>query len=679
MKNTIILFLITSFCCKNSDLLAQTNILTLDFNRRLHTIDGFGAHQSGEVLNQSWWNQLFFEDMDCSIFRVDLTPVLVSPYSDLSYYSPWFMGSQTRSVFNLEDPANPNGPEGNRVRTYTSAQDYGRTFGGRSAPIAVMGPDLERNIPLFRYQSNQALLKLSEEQAAGNPRILTGSIWSPLPWVKISSGNRYNQNWWPGPVQNTPWPFVWGGNFAGGRLDVSNTPLQVFNDQSMGGSGPTSALTQFARSTAAYIAGYQRFHKVKFYSISIQNELNFEQFYNSATYPLSSQYIAALKLVRTEFDKYPELKDIKIMGPEDLLGGDAYGLWEYGGPIHKNLQYLRNIDNDQEAKNALDFFCIHGYASDGVSSAGSDPRTWQWWANGWTSSPAAGIPSNVNGFTHFGKKSWMTETSGEHYDWIFPKTGFPGQGGFSIALKIHQALTTGVESAWIYWTFSDVDANGNVSDQGLTSPTLRENSPKYVAAKHFFKFIRPGSVLLGSQLNAAQGIHSSSYYNESSKTLVTVIINASSTQQALSILWPANFHNPRAFYSSENNYWQSRTVTLQNNESRIMIDRYSVMTVLTELSPSGQLEWSGKKKAGFHSWIGSTGTSNKILIHAETSQICHITLLSLEGKTLFTSNRYSLNQGLNELDFDLQKLGGSTILLSIQGQDEKYIDKIAIP
>lgn len=182
---------------------------------------------------------------------------------------------------------------------------------------------------------------------------MTASIWSPLPWVKVSSGNRYNQNWWPGPVQNTPWPFVWGGNFAGGRLDVSNTPLQVFNDQSMGGSGPTSALTQFARSTAAYIAGYQRFHKIKFYAISIQNELNFEQFYNSATYPLSSQYITALKIVRAEFDKYPELKDIKIMGPEDLLGGDAYGLWEYGGPVHKNLQYLHNIDRDADAKKRL--------------------------------------------------------------------------------------------------------------------------------------------------------------------------------------------------------------------------------------------------------------------------------------------------------------------------------------
>lgn len=44
------------------------------------------------------------------------------------------------------------------------------------------------------------------------------------------------------------------------------------------------------------------------------------------------------------------------MGPEDLLGGDSYGMWEYGGPVHKNLQYLKNIAADPEALKALDFY-----------------------------------------------------------------------------------------------------------------------------------------------------------------------------------------------------------------------------------------------------------------------------------------------------------------------------------
>lgn len=652
---------------------SQTNTLNIELDKPLHTIDGFGAHQSGDVLNQSWWNQLFFEDMDCSIFRVDLTPVLVSPYSDLSYYSPWFMGSQTRSVFNLEDPANPNGPEGNRVRTYTNAQDYGRTFGGRSAPIAVMGPDIERNILVFRYQTNQALQKISADQIAGIERTMTASIWSPLPWVKVSSGNRYNQNWWPGPVQNTPWPFVWGGNFAGGRLDVSNTPLQVFNDQSMGGSGPTSALTQFARSTAAYIAGYQRFHKIKFYAISIQNELNFEQFYNSATYPLSSQYITALKIVRAEFDKYPELKDIKIMGPEDLLGGDAYGLWEYGGPVHKNLQYLHNIDRDADAKKAIDFFCIHGYAPDGVSSAGSDPRTWQWWVNGWTNSPAQGLPSNIKGFSSYGKKSWMTETSGEHPDWIFPKSGFPGQGGFSIAVKIHQALTTGVESAWIYWTFSDVDANGLVSDQGLTSPTLRQNSPKYVAAKHFFKYIRPGAKLLTSSLTGATGLYASSYLNEKNRTLVTVLVNSSSSNQNINIRWPVNLINQTAYTSSENNYWSNSIPVIQNNESNVSLGRYSVMTIVTDLATNDQNDLAFENDLNV--WINSNENFG-LMLQSQNLQVCDISLVNLEGKLLFETKDYLLNSGINFVQTNLQMESGKIILAVVKNKSKKSVYKL---
>src|SRR5690606_34307171 len=96
------------------DAVGQTVIIDSSPEARHQVIDGFGAHQSGALINQTWWQNLFFDDLGASIFRVDMTPAYVSPYSDLSYYSPWFMGSQTNSVFNLEDPDNPDGPENNR-------------------------------------------------------------------------------------------------------------------------------------------------------------------------------------------------------------------------------------------------------------------------------------------------------------------------------------------------------------------------------------------------------------------------------------------------------------------------------------------------------------------------------------------------------------------------------------
>jgi O-glycosyl hydrolase len=489
------------------------------------------------------------------------------------------MGSATKSPFNLEDPANPNGPEGNRVRTYTGPQDYSRMFGGRSAPIAVMGPDIEKNIDNFIYTNETAIQLGKQNKTKLGDFKLIGSFWSPLPWVKISSGNRYPQNSWPGPVINTPWPFIWGGNFAGGKLDVSDTPLAVFNDQLLGGSGPTSSLTQFARSAAAYILGYQRYHQISFYAISIQNELNFEEFYNSATYPLSSQYITALKAVRKEFDKYSELKSIKIMGPEDLIGGDAYGMWEYGGPVHKNLQYLKNIAADIQADSALDFFCIHGYANDGLTSAGANPREWDWWVNGWTNSPAAGIPANVKGFAAFEKKSWMTETSGEFIDWLYPKNNFPGDGGFGLGLRIHQAMTTGMQSAWVYWTFTASETNGSVSRYGLTNETAGINSPKYVAAKHFFKFIRPEAQRILSQLSNANGISASAYLHERNHSLTIVILNANANMQKLDLQVPAYLSKMNAYSSFENSYWQFSNINISNGKGSINIPAYGMATL----------------------------------------------------------------------------------------------------
>ena len=119
--------------------------------------------------------------------------------------------------------------------------------------------------------------------------------------------------------------------------------------------------------------------------------------------------------VRAELNKYPDLAGIKIMGPEDVLGGDPYGMWQYGSgstAAAKNLQFLQAVGNNPAAAAAEDFFCVHGYDSDGVAAASATPTQWLWWANGWTASPAAGIPANVAGFAAYGKKSWMTETSG---------------------------------------------------------------------------------------------------------------------------------------------------------------------------------------------------------------------------------------------------------------------------
>ncbi len=134
------------------------------------------------------------------------------------------------------------------------------------------------------------------------------AIFSPAPWLKVASGHVFVEGGGVLPAPNTPFPFVWNGNFGGGYLDVSDVPLAVFHD----GIEPTSALTQFARSTAAYLRAFQDAYGVEVHAVGIQNELNFEHYFYSCKYPLAEHLAAALKVLRAELDRYPDLSPIRI-------------------------------------------------------------------------------------------------------------------------------------------------------------------------------------------------------------------------------------------------------------------------------------------------------------------------------------------------------------------------------
>jgi len=547
----------------------------------LQTIDGFGTCIGNEFSKEEWFQNAYYDDLGASILRVDLTPRFVSPYSDDNYVSPWF---SSKPPLKIDDPATRGGPDRNNVRTYTSAADYVKPFAGRTPQIAVMTPDIAKNSKFFNYkrvtdQGRMAQAGLKRREQLGDFKLI-GSIWSPAPWVKVANGQKWEGGNWPYPTKDTPFPFIWAGNFAGGKLDTTDKPLAIFND----GTGPTSALTQFARSTAAYIKGFQDTYGVNFHAISIQNEINFPEFYNSCVYRTSAEYIAALKAVRREFDKYNDLKPIQIMGPEDLLGGDFWGMWELGGggnPSHKNLQYLAEIAKDKEAMDAVSFFCIHGYAGDGQSSAGADSKLWRWWVSGWDKAPHVALPANVKGFTAYGKKSWMTETSGEKPQWIDRDNGFPSNGAWSIAFKTQQALTTGRQSAILYWQFADkADESTNES---LTRKADTTVQPKYIAAKHFFKYIRPNAVAVKTTSDDPDGVTASTYVHDVDKSVVFVLVNRAADTQPATIALPAPFDDYATYdvyTSSTDALWQSSTVKVESEKVTIDVPGYGVVTVV---------------------------------------------------------------------------------------------------
>ena len=381
-------------------LVAQTVSIDTSPAGQQQVIDGFGTCLSGTEASQTaWWTNLYYSDLQASLLRMDLTPNFKAPYASNNYNSPSY--------------GNP-GPGGNYVRTYLNAATYTNLFNGGQAQIAVMGPNIDSNIACFNFTASGSGQQVAGLTAQLGKSLITNlgdfklfaSLWSPMPWVKVTDGNTYQSGGANLPANGTPFPFIWLGNFAGGSLDVSGTPRPEFNDSALGGTGPTSALTQFARCMAAYLRGFQNTYGVSFYAISIQNELDFDEFYNSCFYPLATNYVVALTAVRAELNKYPDLETIKIMGPEDVLGGDAYGMWQYGSgstAADKNLQFLQAVGANPSANVAEDYFCIHGYASDGVTAAAATPTQWLWWVNGWSTSPAPGIPATSPALVPMGR------------------------------------------------------------------------------------------------------------------------------------------------------------------------------------------------------------------------------------------------------------------------------------
>src|SRR3954468_1049709 len=55
---------------------------------RQQPIDGFGTCVGGAEGGDPAFQQMYFDDMGCSMLRIDLTPSYISPYSDWQYNSP---------------------------------------------------------------------------------------------------------------------------------------------------------------------------------------------------------------------------------------------------------------------------------------------------------------------------------------------------------------------------------------------------------------------------------------------------------------------------------------------------------------------------------------------------------------------------------------------------------------
>lgn len=249
---------------------------------------------------------------------------------------------------------------------------------------------------------------------------------------------------------------------------------------------------------------------IDLYGISPQNEPLFEQYYNSCVYT-QDEYVAMIEAIGPiVHGAYP---NVKIFGPEHMLFGVARDWdWDHLDPSQPTLA-------DPEAAAHLDLWACHGYGADGVTPGDSSDEAKYWNA----------ARQRIGGY---GRQRWMTETSGYSSSW---------SGVLDYVMSIHAALRYGEVSAWVHW----YGAGDLVNDASLTKAGH--------AAKHYFRYVRPGAVALRTDSSDAS-VLATAFEHTGEGTFSVVLINAANSTKRASLSGnglPAEFRAYRTSSSED--------------------------------------------------------------------------------------------------------------------------------
>jgi O-glycosyl hydrolase len=416
--------------------------------------------------------------------------------------------------------------------------------GGDMAVPVLLESDLESNISKMNFANPKTkvygdMAAWLAQNALEPERVkITAAVWSPPHWMKGATGREQHHVRDPSLKKPTPWLSRgnWGDSI-GGRL------LQT-----------QSNLAQFARYMAAWVKGFELRYGVPIYVASIQNELSFENPFDSTTYALAPdgeaeqwwQYAAALKAVKDEFAR--QQIATRIMGPHvasvGRRPGSPSGLWQ-------QMSYIEAVreHTDPQLIDFLSFYNSNGYL-------GTDEDAVKMWA-GYYRGKAA-VPGDwaawleARGVARDGKPIWVSEAGGAKSAWLAGAGGSPGKGAITVAQKMHNALVHANASAYVYWQMSGTNREETehtlLGKQHIESPT---QSKKYSAFKHFSRYIRPGAVRVGaafgngksssggkSEYDTFHSLNVSAYLHETDRRLTVVLVNMKASPEPVTVELP---------------------------------------------------------------------------------------------------------------------------------------------
>ncbi len=338
----------------------------------------------------------------------------------------------------------------------------------------VFGPELTANVAAFDYDRSprariygEVARDLVARGGPGSLRVIA-SVWTPPHFLK--QGARISAG---------------GLDSGGGRLPMDAQTLE-----------------QYARYMAAAVAAWEARFGVPIDALSIQNEPRFSQDYNSMVLT-PAEYARALAAVATELSRVGLAT--RLFGPEDV----GYGAPGDHGLLDQQLAFIRAVMDEPTAAAAIDAFAVHGYGGDGIDSSGhAAPGNWRYY---W---------SAIEGY---GRPSWQTESGGGSPQWDGRDLSASSGGGpLMLANVIYEGMTYGQVSLWCNWMFSHP---APLDQHTLLGADLEIDSPKYAAAKHFFRFIRPGAQRLSVDPADRDRVRVTAWHDPQLDQLTVVLVN----------------------------------------------------------------------------------------------------------------------------------------------------------
>jgi O-glycosyl hydrolase len=235
---------------------------------------------------------------------------------------------------------------------------------------------------------------------------------------------------------------------------------------------------EFAESMAALVKAMKQEAGIDILAIGLQNEPYFNEPYASAILG-GAQFVELIKIVGDRFNK-EGVSHVGFYMPEQVFG--------VGGGGYSCEEYLQTLKADPIADEYCNYFAVHGYDATGITPGFPAYDRWT-------------RMSNLAQQGNHPKETWMTETYIGYNDWL---------SALDLAGAIHGSLWAGKISLWSNWSFDGTQVTKNLPNSS------------FYTSKNYYKFIRPGAVMLDASSDNSN-LLVTSFENVDGKLAIVVI------------------------------------------------------------------------------------------------------------------------------------------------------------